>query len=232
MSLAGLSMADLAGMAMGFLLTVMIFSYVFGDNVFFRIAIYLFIGVASGYAAVVAWYNVIWPQLVIPTFFGSFDERLLVAFPLVMSLLIVFKAFPRMSAIGNPAVAYLLGIGMAVAIGGSIFGTILPQSLASMNLLDLGEMPVGGEALIQLVKGSTILVGVCTTLIYFHFGARQRTGSPATRPAWMSALAWIGQIFIAITLGTIFAGVYSAALTALIERVHFIRDLFFTLIAV
>ncbi len=81
MSIGGLSLADLSGMILGFVLTIMIFSYVFGDNLFFRIAIYLFIGVASGYAAVIAWYNVIWPQLIIPIFFGSIDERLLVAFP-------------------------------------------------------------------------------------------------------------------------------------------------------
>ena len=32
-------------------------------------------------------------------------------------------------------------------------------------------------------------------------------------------LAWFGRIFIAITLGAVFAGVYSAAMTALIERI-------------
>ena len=31
--------------------------------------------------------------------------------------------------------------------------------------------------------------------------------------------ASVGRIFIGITLGTIFAGVYAAALTALIERI-------------
>jgi uncharacterized membrane protein len=30
--------------------------------------------------------------------------------------------------------------------------------------------------------------------------------------------AWVGRIFIGITLGAVFAGVYSAALAALIER--------------
>jgi hypothetical protein len=31
-----------------------------------------------------------------------------------------------------------------------------------------------------------------------------------------------GTVFIAVTLGVLFAGVYSAALTALIERLHFL----------
>jgi hypothetical protein len=37
----------------GLVLTLMIFSYLLGDNPLFRFAIYLFIGVASGYAAAV-----------------------------------------------------------------------------------------------------------------------------------------------------------------------------------
>ncbi len=37
----------------GFLLTLMVFSYLIGDNPLFRIAVYLFIGVSSGYAATV-----------------------------------------------------------------------------------------------------------------------------------------------------------------------------------
>ena len=55
MSLAQLSLPDLAGTILGFFLTLMVFSYVFGDNGLFRAAIYIFVGVASGYAAVVAW---------------------------------------------------------------------------------------------------------------------------------------------------------------------------------
>jgi len=230
-SFANLSLADLTGMIVGFTLSLMVFSYVFGDNALFRIAISIFIGVASGYAAVVAWYNVIWPQLVIPAAFGSQSERLYVIFPLVLSALILFKISPRLSPLGNPAIAYLLGVGMAAAIAGAIFGTVLPQSLATMNTFDMGLLPPGGDMLLQLAKGSTILLGVFTTLTYFHFGVRQKANQPASRPKWLAALAWLGQIFIAITLGALFAGVYSAALTALIERVNFFKDFIYALIA-
>jgi energy-converting hydrogenase Eha subunit A len=33
-------------------------------------------------------------------------------------------------------------------------------------------------------------------------------------------IAVVGQVFIAITLGTLFAGVFSAALTALVDRIQ------------
>jgi hypothetical protein len=37
-------------------------------------------------------------------------------------------------------------------------------------------------------------------------------------------IAWVGRIFIAMTFGVLFAGVYMSALTALIERLSFILN--------
>src|SRR3990172_4998097 len=42
------------GTLLAAVLTVMVLSYILGDNALFRIATYLFVGVASGYAAAVA----------------------------------------------------------------------------------------------------------------------------------------------------------------------------------
>lgn len=225
MSLADMSLPDLVGTLLGFALTLMVFSYAFGDNALFRFTIHLFIGVAAGYAAVVAWYNVVWPQLLLPVIGGSQSERIFVLFPLVLSGLLLFKATPRLARIGNPAIAYLVGVGVAAAIGGAVVGTIFPQVMASVNLFDAEAIRQSGRSpLLLLVQGALILVGTLTTLIYFHFGARQKLGRAPRRPEWMEALALVGQIFIAITLGAVFAGVVTASLTALVERIYFISD--------
>src|SRR3972149_11234400 len=47
-------------------LTVMGLSYIIGDNAFFRLAAYLFVGVAGGFAATVAWHEVLEPRLLRP----------------------------------------------------------------------------------------------------------------------------------------------------------------------
>jgi hypothetical protein len=226
-----LSLPDLVGSFVGFGLTLLVFSYLFGDNALFRLVIHLFIGVASGYAAVVAWYNVVWPQLLLPLITGSQIERLLLIIPLALAVLLLFKASPRFSRLGNPSIAVLLGAGAATAIGGAVLGTILPQANAAINLFDLDTITQAASNLwVALVKGSVILIGTLTTLIYFHFGVRPRPGQQASRPEWVEFLSWVGQIFIAITLGMLFAGVYTAALTALVERIHFIGDIFLPLL--
>ena len=223
--MAEMSTPDLVGSILGFFLTLMVFSYVFGDNALFRATIHLFIGAVAGYAAVVVWYNVTWPQLILPLILGSQSQRLYVLFPLILSGLLLFKISPRLSRYGSPAVAYLVGVGAAVAIGGAIMGTIFPQTLASINLFDLeAAQQSGGTQLWSLIQGLLIILGTVSTLAYFHFGARQRLGEAPKRPEWIEILALIGQVFIAITLGVILAGVFTSALTAMIERVVSLSD--------
>jgi hypothetical protein len=212
------------GLILGFIFTLMVFSYLFGDNVLFRVAIYIFIGVAAGYAAVVAFYNVIWPQMLYPIIYGELPNRLFVLFPSVLGILLLSKVSPRFSRLGNPAIAYLVGVGVATMIGGAVLGTIFPQVRAAINMFDSGAPQDGGSEIWELVKGTMVLVGTLATLIYFHFGAQQKQGQRRLRPQWIEWIAWVGQIFIAITLGAFFAGVYAAALTAFIERLTFIVD--------
>jgi hypothetical protein len=115
--------------------------------------------------------------------------------------------------------AYLVGVGAAVAIGGAWIGTLAPQVAATVNQFALQGSFF--ESLGAFFNASIILLGAVTSLAYFHFGARPNLQGDGTarRNAILEGLAWVGRIFIAITLGAIFAGVYAAALTAFIERI-------------
>jgi hypothetical protein len=211
----------------GFLLTVMVISYLAGDNPFFRLATYLFIGVTSGFITLTVLTQVLWPRLALPLLTGNIQEKLLTLVPLILSMLLLLKISPRLARFGNIPLAYLVGIGAAVTIGGAIFGTLFPQVIGTINLFDLqagaaqDRTPVG-----QLLVGLFILVGTVTTLMYFYFGARSAIPNQSPkRSALIETLAQGGQVFIGITLGALFAGVYSAALSALIERAASILNL-------
>jgi hypothetical protein len=88
-----------------------------------------------------------------------------------------------------------------------------------MNTLD--PTSSSQNLLAHLAEGVVMLVGTVSTLIYFHFGAKATAEGPQ-RGKLVQSLGWVGQVFIAITFGTLFAGVFVAALTALIERLIFI----------
>jgi len=55
-----------------FLITLMILSYLIGDNPLFRVAVYIFVGVSAGYVAAVAIRQVLWPDLLQPLYFDSY----------------------------------------------------------------------------------------------------------------------------------------------------------------
>jgi hypothetical protein len=220
-----LPLTDLVGALLGFLLTVAVFSYIWGDNAIFRIVVHLFIGVTAGYVAIVVIQNIILPQMIFPFIEGDRNAKIFALLFLILGTLMMTKISPRLTKLGNPAMAYLVGVGAAAAVGGAVIGTVFPQSSASMRVFADQSNPL--NALI-------ILAGTLATLLYFHFGIRRRGGEDQTsqRPAWLESISGVGQFFIAVTFAALFSGVYLAAVTALIERMSFlwnlVKDLIFS----
>lgn len=217
MSAIDLSILDLIGALLGFLLTVFIFSYIVGDNVLFRIATHLFVGVAAGYVAIVVIQNIILPQMIWPFFSDNRNEKIFAILFLILGALMLTKISPRLNKLGNPAIAYLVGVGAATAIGGAVVGTIFPQTSASINVFVENDT----------FDAFWIFVGTLTTLLYFHFGIRRKNSEDDVpqRPAWLDMIGNVGQFFIAVTFGALFSGVYLAAIMALIERASYIWNL-------
>lgn len=218
---------DLVTGALGFLFTVLILSYLIGDNPLFKIAVYLFVGVASGYTAAVVFWQVLYPKLFLPTVLilqtGDFMRGILLVVPWLGFAFILMKISPRLAGIARITMAFLVGAGAAVTIAGALTGTIIPQMIATIDFFDPGLAAARNISAFEVLgNGTILLVGVVTTLAYFHFGARQKPDGSPKRFAPIDLLSWIGRIFIGITLGVIFAGVYAAALSAMIERINFL----------
>lgn len=214
----------------GLLLTVMVLSYLLGDNVFFRLASALFIGLTAGYLAVLVIRDILGPYLWVPLVSGSWPTRLLTLVPLVLTGLLVLSQLPKFTGLGSFPLAFLAGLAAALTIGGAVFGTLLPQARAIMDAFDLGTGQSGGAGGWTLIAdGVIMLIGTVTTLIYFHFG-RKKVRLPAEetdqRPKLLEILSKAGEVFIGVTLGAIFAGVFSTALFALINRLAFIGQFF------
>jgi len=212
--------SDLVTGLLSFLFTILIFSYLIGDNPLFRIAVYIFVGVSSGYLAALTWWQVIVPRLIYPLVYGSVLEKAFTAIPLLGAVLILMKISPRLAGLARIAMAFLVGAGTAVIIAGALSGTLLPQIAATINAFDLSAASARNISVVEVVfNGAFILAGTVFTLIYFHFGASPKADGSIRRLRLIEISASVGRIFIGITLGTIFAGVYAAALTALIERI-------------
>jgi hypothetical protein len=212
----------------GFILTLMIFSYLIGDNPLFRVAVYLFIGVSSGYAAAVVWHSVLMPKLFAPL--SDPNQRAFMVIPLILAFSLLAKLLPRFSWIGNFAMALMVGVGAAIAIGGALFGTLIPQAQAAMEALNFRNAGNETEAFLKLIEGVVMLIGTVLTLAYFQFSAKRAPNGTVKRNGAIEISAQVGRIFIAVTLGVLFAGVYMAVLTAMIERLSSMFNLFKSLL--
>lgn len=219
---------DLVGAVIGAVLTLMVLSYLLGDNPAFRFAIHLFIGVSAGIAGAVVVRNVIIPQVLLPLVDLSDPINWLwTVLLLLLSVLVLMKLSPRYGRVGNVPMAYIVGVGAAVVASGAVLGTIFPQVEAASDLLNfkttLSDEPL--SSLLALINNLIMVVGTLSTLAYFHFSARSQQNAEPKRPAVVEYAAGIGHIFIAVTFGVLFAGVFSAALAAWINRWNFILQL-------
>lgn len=208
--------------AVGFLLTIMILSYLIGDNLFFRLAAHIFIGLTAGYLAVLLIRHVLIPYLVQPLIENPGQSQLWMILPVALILLLLLGQVPRLSWLGRIPLAYLAGMTAAVVIGGAVFGTLIPQVQTVFSAFDpAGWVNVSGYAWPGIINAVVMLIGVVSTLSYFHFGRKlklTRDEDQSKRPLIFESLGKLGQIFIGITLGAVFAGVFSTALLALINR--------------
>lgn len=221
-----MSMNELIWGGLGLLLTVMVLSYLIGDNLFFRFAVYIFIGVTAGFLSVLIIRQILWPYLFVPLVSGSWVERLWVLIPLALAVLLVMSQFPRFVGVGRIPLAFLAGLTAAISIGGAVFGTMIPQIRAVVDGFDpVRWYQTPGHPWLRILEAVVMLIGVIGTLSYFHFGRRHRdvhNTQKQERPRIFEALSKVGQVFIGIALGAVFAGIFSTALLAMIDRLLFI----------
>lgn len=203
------------------ILTIMVLSYLVGDNPLFRVAVFIFVGVSAGYVGAVALYQVILPKVIMPLI-NDPRANLALLVPILLSLLLLAKIFPRISWLGSASMAFMVGVSAAVAIAGALIGTIVPQFIAAIAPFGLEDSTGVGSIIENLAEGAIMLLGTVTALAYFHFGVKSSAGGAGSTNPVMRVLGLIGQFFIAVTFGVLFTGAYAAAVSALIGRMYFI----------
>jgi hypothetical protein len=210
------------GMWAGFVLTLMILSYLLSDNVLYRLAVYAFVGVTGGYVTAVTLERVVAPFVRATLLSGDPGAIAFGTVPLIFAVLLLFGASNRFYHLGSIPLAFLIGVGAAVALVGAISGTLLPIA---------GGAAEGTAA--DPVNGFLVVLGIVCTLLAFGYlarrtpGASMRAPTPGQPPLGFDTrtglitrvFGAVGQGVIAITLGAVYAGAILTGLTVLTERI-------------
>ena len=152
-------------------LTLALYSFLYKDNPFFKMAEYLFVGVAAAYVFGQYWY---------PTIYGEIWVRLsglskgpgvsgdawLLA-PTLLGLLMLTRFSRRFSWLSRLSFAFFVGLGAGLTIPRTISSFILAQIEATIQPL---SWSLAGFNLL------VILVGVVSVLIYFFFSMEHKGG--------------------------------------------------------
>jgi len=195
---------------LGAVLTFAVLSYLIGDNAFYRAAVHILVGVGAAYAVGVAIGQVLVPFTISPLLSrpgGDIGPLAFGLFGLLGWVFLFAKVFRRTAWLGNVAVGTMLGVGAGVAIGGALFGTLLPQTSAAAGSL---RAPGG------IVMGILLLASTVTTLLAFTYRF-------ASRRSALGAIGWVGRGFLYVALGATFALVFISGASILVA---WVRDLF------
>jgi hypothetical protein len=202
---------DRAAVIGGAVLTVMIFSYLLGDNFLYRIAISIFIGAAAAFVLIVAVESVLipWYNVMLRNPGGDAPRFALGLIPFVPAFLLLFKFSPRLSRLGSVGLVALLGVGAALALWGAINGTLLPMSI------DAARRDQSVDPIPRTVNTLVSVIGTVTVLLYFTYLGVRRPSGEVEQPLFIRVPGVIGQIFIVVTLAATYALLMISALTAL-----------------
>jgi hypothetical protein len=196
--------------------TIMVLSRIFGNNPLFRVAQYLLVGVSLGLAFVVAFHQVLRPA-VSGLVSGGTNGAILYGVPLFMGLLLLPRITRRQefSWLANIPLALIFGVGAALAVGGAIIGTLVPQ------ILDTSNRPLAGNPF-QIAGALVLAIGTVITLSAFYY-----TVPPEhPRARVVVPLANAGHWLLMIAFGFFFASAVQSYLSALNERLAFVIRFF------
>ena len=226
------------GTLVAFALTLMVYCYLGKDIPFlyaiYRVAAYVFVGVALGYGAIMAWHSVLAPRLLLRL--GSGEWGYLV--PLGLCLLLLSRVRRSWRGLSNLTVAFLFGVGAALAVGGALVGTLIPQVGATFVSLNPSHYQViateeGALPVSYALDALLVVVGTLSTLFYFYFTTGKGAQDLGTvRSRLLYVAAGFGKVFIMFAFGALFATAAISRISLLVDRVRFIIQVVLTYVPI
>jgi len=191
------------------ILTFSIYSFLYKDNVFYKIAEHLVVGVSVGYIFTINWFQGLHPYLFGPLWKSREEPiNLLRLIPAFLGALFLLRLSRKYNWLSRFTIALVMGIGCGVAIPYTIEARLIEQTKAAM--INFTKQP----SLWAGVCSFIILAGTIATLIFFFFSKEHK--------GVLGGTARVGVVFIMVGFGASFGYTVMARVSLLIGRLNFL----------
>jgi hypothetical protein len=210
--------------------TLSIFSFLYRDNPFYRVAEAVVVGVSAGYWMVVGFWDVIIPNLLgklMPEFvkanflpgLNATGVEWAYLVPLVFGIMLVWRLMPKGGWISLWPLAFIVGTTAGLRMVGYIEGDFLSQVSSSViPVINPIEAPGGGTDVMATIwaslKNVLLLAGILACLTYFFFSVEHKGG--------VGKIARVGIWYLMITFGAAFGFTVMGRIALLAARLEFL----------
>ena len=221
--------------------TLSIFSFLYRDNPFYKLAEAVVVGVSAGYWMVVGFWDVIIPNLVqrlfpviSKTYFtpgmelpadGQYAYNLIYLLPLVLGIMLIMRLVPKCGWLSLWPLAFIVGTMAGFRLVGYIEGDFLGQIRATV--VEQGSLYVEGSVTTTAFRSAwstfwaslsnlLVVIGVLATLVYFFFSIEHK--------GIVGGTARVGIWYLMITFGAAFGFTVMGRIALLAARMEFLFD--------
>jgi hypothetical protein len=207
--------------------TLAVFSFLYSDNPFYKVAESVLVGVSAAYWMVVGFWDVLvpnligrlWPSLVqnwaMPGLAGAQAQRnLFYIVPLVLGVMLLWRLAPRGAWIARWPLSFIVGTFAGLQLIGFLHGDFLAQ--IRNTILSLAVFEAGGFDFWASFRNLLVVGGVLCAVTYFFFSIEHKGA--------IGRVAQVGIWFLMITFGAAFGYTVMGRIALLAIRIEFLLD--------
>lgn len=220
-----LSVSRTLGIWVAGLFTLFIFSFLYRDNPFYKVAESVVVGVSAAYWMVVGFWTTIVPNLLGKLFPGwvkawgipglEAQREVVYIVPLVLGVMLLMRLSPKGAWISRWPLAFIIGTTAGIRLLGFLHADFLSQirnSVLPIFVTDAG----GAFEFWPSVRALVLVIGVLAALVYFFFSFEHK--------GVVGGTAKLGIWFLMVTFGAAFGYTVMGRIALLAIRLEFIMD--------
>ena len=217
-----MSFSTIFGAWIAAFLTLGIFSYLYKDNPFYKIAEHVFVGVSAAYWAATFYWTQIYPNLfgrlfAVDSPFASMyvidkghEYNGLYFFPLLLGIMMLLSVFRQINWMARWGIAYTVGIAAGLKAFGYLSSNVISQIKSTAVELFSGELEFFAMSGDSIFNNIIIFIGTISALMYFYF-SREQSGA-------YGRFTRLGVYFLMISFGASFGFAVMGRISLLIGR--------------